>query len=531
VSATQVDPTRREASTEPVLTLRNVSKIFGAQRALDDVSIEVLPGRVTALLGQNGSGKSTLIKILAGFYVPEPGAELTIGGKPIELPVRPQEVHEAGVRFLHQDLALVADFSISDNFALANGYPTKRGFARIGQRRYDREVGAVLREFGVDASPSTKISGLAPAERTMVAIARAFGSGDSAGRIIVLDEPTASLPETEVERIFAALRTATAAGAAAIYVSHRIDEVRQIADDVLVLRDGRLVAAQQLGDMGNADIVSLILGRKLEEMPSVSHLAGEADGKDVVVRARNIQGRLLRDISFDLKRGELLGVTGLLGCGRSELARMLAGAQTMHTGEIELDGREVRPRTPADALAERIAYIPQDRHADGVIGEMTLRENLTLATLGDHWAHGHISRRSEISAATEMIKKFDIRPPLPDRKMANLSGGNQQKAILARCIATQPKLIVLDEPTQGVDAGAKQEIGSVVLKLAEEGTGIVLCSSDYAELSSLCTRVLVLDRGRVVADLTGASISEDQLTAASAATSSTANKATEETDG
>jgi ribose transport system ATP-binding protein len=522
---------RPGASTGPVLTLRGVSKVFGAQRALDDVSIEIMPGRVTALLGQNGSGKSTLIKILAGFYAPEPGAELTIAGRPIELPARAQEVHDAGVRFLHQDLALVPDFSISDNFALANGYPTRHGFARIGQRRFDREIGAILREFGVDASPSTKVSRLAPAERTMVAIARAFGAGESAGRIIVLDEPTASLPETEVERIFEALRAATAAGAAAIYVSHRIDEVRRIADDVLVLRDGRLVAAQELGGMGNADIVSLILGRRLEEMPSVSRLGAEAADKDVVLRAQGIQGRLLRDVSFDLHRGELLGVTGLLGCGRSELARMLAGAQTMHTGHLELDGREIRPRNPAEALAAHIAYIPQDRHTDGAIGEMTLRENLTLPTLNEHWSRGHISRRSEVAAAAEMIGRFDIRPPLPDRKMANLSGGNQQKAILARCIATRPKLIVLDEPTQGVDAGAKQEIGTVVLELAEEGTGIVLCSSDYAELASLSTRVLVLDRGRVVAELAGDSISEDRLTAACAATSSTATESTEETDG
>jgi ribose transport system ATP-binding protein len=520
-----------DVATKPVLSLRGVSKVFGAQRALDDVSIDILPGRVTALLGQNGSGKSTLIKILAGFYTPEPGAELTIAGEPIELPVHPQQVHDAGVRFLHQDLALVSEFSVSDNFALANGYPVKRGLGRIAQRRYDREVAAVLAQYGVDASPQTKIVDLAPAERTMVAIARAFGAGDSAGRIIVLDEPTASLPETEVERIFEALRTATAAGAAAIYVSHRIDEVRRIADDVLVLRDGRLVADQQLGDMNNADIVSLILGRKLEEMPQASQLPPEDERGEAILSVTGLEGRLLRDISFDLRRGEIIGVTGLLGCGRSELARFLAGAQTMHAGTVVLDGREIRPRNPAEALAAHIAYIPQDRHADGAIDEMTLRENLTLSTLGDHWKGGHISRRSEVSAAAEMIKRFDIRPPLPDRKMANLSGGNQQKAILARCIATQPKLIVLDEPTQGVDAGAKQEIGAVVLKLAEEGTGIVLCSSDYAELASLCTRVLVLDRGQVVADLVAEAITEDQLTAASAATDSKPNEATEETDG
>jgi ribose transport system ATP-binding protein len=524
-----VSATTADVATKPVLSLRGVSKVFDAQRALDDVSIDILPGRVTALLGQNGSGKSTLIKILAGFYAPEPGAELIIGDEPIGLPVHAQAVHDAGVRFLHQDLALVSDFSISDNFALANGYPVKRGLQRIAQRRYDREVGAVLREFGVNAAPSTKVAHLAPSERTMVAIARAFGAGDSAGRIIVLDEPTASLPETEVERIFEALRTVIAAGAAAIYVSHRIDEVRRIADDLLVLRDGRLVAAQQLGEMGNAEIVSLILGRKLTEMPSASELPA-GDRSDVILRIEELQGRLLRDISFDLHRGEIVGITGLLGCGRSELARMLAGAQTVHAGKIQLDGREIRPRNPFEALGAQIAYVPQDRHADGAIAEMTLRENLTLATLGDHWAHGHISRRSEISAAAEMIRHFDIRPPLPDRKMANLSGGNQQKAILARCIATRPKLIVLDEPTQGVDAGAKQEIGAIVLQLAEEGTGIVLCSSDYAELASLCTRVLVLDRGRVTADLEG-SLSEDQLTAASVATDSTSSNLTEEIDG
>lgn len=519
------------AAVGSMLIVRNFSKVFGAQRALDDVSFSIEPGKVTALLGQNGSGKSTLIKILAGFYEAELGAELTVAGTEISLPARPQDVYDAGVRFLHQDLALIPDFSISDNFAMANGYPTRRGLGRIGQRRFDREVRDNLREFGIDAPASTKIADLAPAERTMVAIARAFGAGSGANRIIVLDEPTASLPEAQVERIFAALRTATAAGAAAIYVSHRIDEVRRIADHVLVLRDGRLVADQELGDLSNEDIVSLILGRRLEEMPSGAQLAAEGGERDVMLRAEGLQGSQVRDISFQLRRGELLGVTGLLGCGRSELARLLAGVQTIYAGELRLDGGTLRPRQPAEALAAGVAYIPQDRHADGAIDEMTLSENLTLATLGDHWSHGHVSHRSEVSAAAEMIKRFDIRPPMPDRKMANLSGGNQQKAILARCIATKPKLIVLDEPTHGVDAGAKQEIGRIVLELAKAGTAIVLCSSDYAELAALCGRVLVLDRGRVAADLSGDSVTEDQLTAACAASSSTPTNHPEESDG
>jgi ribose transport system ATP-binding protein len=513
------------------LELRNVSKVFGAQRALDDVSIAIEKGKITALLGQNGSGKSTLIKILAGFYEPESGAELRVNGEELALPAHPQAVHEAGVRFLHQDLALIPEFSISDNFALANGYPVRgAGGVRIAQRRFDREVRETLAEYGITAPASRKVADLAPAERTMVAIARAFGAGGGGDRIIVLDEPTASLPEAEGERIFEALRKATAAGAAAIYVSHRIDEVRQIADHVLVLRDGRLVADQELGDMGNEDIVSLILGRKLEEMPSAPPLDESDLDADVLLRVDDLQGRMIRDVSFQLRPGELLGVTGLLGCGRSELARLLSGVQTIYAGTLELDGRELRPRDPAAAIDAGVAYIPQDRRSDGAVAEMTLRENLTLSTLGDHWRHGHISSRSESRAAADLIKRFDIRPPLPDRKMANLSGGNQQKAILARCIATRPKMIVLDEPTQGVDAGAKREIGAIVLELAEGGAAIVLCSSDYAELASLCTRVIVLDRGRVVVELEGDAVTEDRLTAAAAASSPSPNIKTEESD-
>jgi ribose transport system ATP-binding protein len=517
-------------AVEQALSVKGVSKVFDAQRALDDVSFGIAPGKVTALLGQNGSGKSTLIKILAGFYTPEDGAELTVGGRSIDLPVRPQDVYDAGLRFLHQDLALIPEFSISDNFALANGYPTELNLARIGQRRYDRTVKSILRQFGIDASPATRVAELAPAERTMIAIARAFGEQTEGNRIIVLDEPTASLPEAEVEQIFAVLRTATEGGASAIYVSHRIDEVRRIADHVLVLRDGRLVANRELGDMASTDIVSLILGRELGEMPSAARMSAGAGDGDVVLRVEALQGRQIRDISFELRRGELLGVTGLLGCGRSELARLLAGAQTVYAGELELGGKALSLRDPAQAIAAGVAYIPQDRRGDGAIGEMTLRENLTLSTLGKHWSNGHISRRSEVSAASKLIKRFDVRPPLPDRKMANLSGGNQQKAILARCISTEPGLIVLDEPTQGVDAGAKQEIGGIVLQLAEAGTGVVLCSSDYAELAALCTRVMVLDRGREVATLTGDSLTEDQLTAACAA-GSTTTEPTEEIDG
>ncbi|HEY5333537.1 MAG TPA: sugar ABC transporter ATP-binding protein [Solirubrobacterales bacterium] len=504
-----------DAGTAPALRVRGFSKTFGAQRALDDVSFEIQRGRITALLGQNGSGKSTLIKILAGYYAPEPGAELLVGDRPLPLPAQAGEVYDAGLRFLHQDLALVSDISVADNFALVNGYAAPP-LGRIGRRRHQAEVAAVLRRFGIEADPATVIAKLAPSERTMVAIARAFGSASDDHRIIILDEPTASLPEAEVERVFAALRAATEDGASVIYVSHRLDEVRQIADHVLVLRDGRLVADQELGEMDASQIVELILGRGLEALSNEGTTKRPEEDAEVVLAVDGLGGRQLEDLSFELRRGERIGVTGLLGCGRSELARMLAGVQAPRAGTVRLGGEEVHFRDPADALIAGVAYVPQDRHGEGAIEEMTLRENLTLSSLDRYWSRGRLSRRAEEGAAAALIRRFDVRPPLPDRKMANFSGGNQQKGILARCVSTDPQLLVLDEPTQGVDAGAKREIGEVILELAGAGVGIVLCSSDYAELASLCNRVLILDRGRVAAVISEGSLSEDRLTAATA---------------
>jgi ribose transport system ATP-binding protein len=492
------------------LVVGEISKTFAGTRALVDISATFAAGSITALLGQNGSGKSTLIKILAGFYHPDPGTgSISVNGSEMELPVHPHKADQAGVRFLHQDLGLVAELSVADNFAFVNGYSTGPA-ASIRAREMKRRVREALDRLKVDVDPSTKVADLTPTERTMVALARAFAPGLSGTqlRVLVLDEPTAALPAHEVETVFAALRHVRESGCAVIFVSHRIDEVMQICDQLVILRDGHLIAQRAMAGLRPDELVSLIIGKSVTR----TYPARRSAPGDVIIGASGLSGRRLNDVDVQMRAGEIVGVTGLLGCGRSELCRLLGGAQRPRAGTIRLAGNEVSFQTPGDAVHAGVTLVPQDRRRDGCILSMGVRENLSLSGIGQFWQGGRLRRDLERDMALRVIGEFDIRPANPEALMSGLSGGNQQKAIVGKWTRIHPRVLILDEPTQGVDIGAKHEIGQIIRDLADAGVGILVGSSDFDELVPLCDRVLVLDRGHIVADVPSKNLSEEKLT-------------------
>jgi ABC-type sugar transport system ATPase subunit len=368
----------------------------------------------------------------------------------------------------------------------------------------------------MDIDPRALVSDLSPAQRTMLAIARALegtaleeGVGSSA--VLVLDEPTAALPAREADKVFTVVDGLRSAGGTIILVTHRTDEVVALADHLLVLRGGHLVEDRPAAGLSAEEIVTLILGRELaaagERVPS------GAPRRETVLAVDDVSGRILDHVSLRVAAGEVLGIAGLTGCGRSELTRVVTGAQQSVTGTMTLDGAPYRPTSPRAALAARVGSVPQDRHGDGIVGDLPMQANLTLSDLRSVSAGPLLSPRRERGMAVDLIARFDIQPPTPDRPIKLFSGGNQQKGVLARAIRTHPRLLVLDEPTQGVDAGARHEIGRTVRALLVDGTAVILASSDTAELAALSDRVIVLDRGRAVGELRGAEVTAAAITA------------------
>lgn len=492
------------------LVAEGINKTFTGTRALVDVSAAFPSGSITALLGQNGSGKSTLIKIFAGFYHPDPGSgSVTLNGAALELPVDPGKAEAAGIRFLHQDLGLIAELSVVDNFALVNGFSTGPG-GKISAKNMARRVTEALSKLDVDVDPWAKVADLTPTERTMVAIARAFAQGISGTklRVLVLDEPTAALPAHEVDTVFSALRMVRDSGCAVIFVSHRIDEVMQLCDQLVILRDGHLIAQRAMQGLQPDELVSLIIGKSVvRTYPERQSSSGE-----VVIGTKGLCGPRLHNVDMAVRGGEIVGVTGLLGCGRSELARLLSGGQQPSGGSILLAGREVEFHSPRDAVREKIAHVPQERRRDGCLPAMNVRENLSLSGISEFWKGGRLRRDLEQKMSRDVIESFDIRPSNAEALMSGLSGGNQQKAIVGKWVRINPRVLILDEPTQGVDIGAKHEIGQIIRDLADKGVAVLVGSSDFDELVPLCDRVLVLDRGQIVADVPSDELSEERLT-------------------
>ncbi len=498
-----------------VLEIRGLSKTFPGQHALINVDFDVAPGEVHALVGQNGSGKSTLIKILAGYHDPAPGASASVtrqrrGGELTHLRLGDaRAAEEAGVRFVHQDLGLVETLGAHENLALGAGFLTNR-MGTISWRQEIKRARAALADLGYHIDPRKPVKELSAAERTGIAIARALQNWDRDVELLVLDEPTASLPGPEVERLFDVIRTVKERGVAVVYVSHHLDEVFHIADRVTVLRDGRKIDTVPTSTLDHDKLVELIVGRALYAEFATDLSEGRAGGRKVVLAARGLSSSSLLHLDLDVTEGEIIGVAGITGSGREEVARVLFGALP-RTGVVQIGGVHVVGDRPDLSVRAGLAMVPADRKQVGIMPEMAVRENMTLTDLQPYWIQGLLRVRKERSEVSTWLDTLDVRPRQTERLIKTLSGGNQQKVLIAKWLRVKPKVLVLDEPTQGVDVGAKADIHRLVDHAAEAGAAVIVCSTDTEELVRLCHRVVVMQRGVARAVLTGDEITVDRI--------------------
>jgi len=506
VLSAEPDP---EDGRRAVLRVRHLSKTFGGTRALIDVDLDVVPGEIHALLGGNGSGKSTLIKVLAGVYAGDSG-EIQAGGRTARAGEwTPQDAFAAGLRFVHQNPGVFMDLSVAENIAIGHGFPTALG-GRIRWRSLHERTRTLLSRFHIAAAPETPLGALGPAARTMVAIARALQDSEGASSgVLLLDEPTAALPGPEVDLLLDALRSYAADGQTILFVTHRIDEVLDIASRVTVLRDGQRVGSVPRAEISESRLVELIVGRLLDHMyPDAVATTGE----DVVLDLRGVAGGPVRGVDLQVRRGEIVGLAGLVGSGPSETLRLAFGLLPRSAGSVVLDGAPLRDLDPAAAMAAGVAYVPADRVAEAIFVAMSVRENLSAAEVHRYWRGLRLHHREEQRDAQASLRDFLITAASDSAPISTLSGGNQQKVILARWLRRRPRLMLLDEPTQGVDVGARAELWTLVRRAAAEGTSVLVVSSDFDELARVCDRVAVLRQGRVVAELRPPALDGNRLT-------------------
>jgi ribose transport system ATP-binding protein len=489
-----------------VLTIRNLSKTFPGQRALRNVSMDVTRGEVHALVGENGCGKSTLIKCVAGYHRPDDGAEISIGDRPMEIPFAPADSIAAGAAFIHQDLGLIPTLTVMENIALPRGFETT--LCQIDWKAEAERSRELLASFGGHIAPEEKVGRLSHADRTLVAIARGLGDVGEGGKLLVLDEPTAALPAHDVGALFTAIRKVAELGVGIIYVSHRIGEIFEIADRVTALRDGAHAGTRRLSEVDERQVVEMIVGGPLESLyPEAAATARD----EVVLDVRGLCGERVRDATFSIRRGEVVGVAGLLGSGRSELARLIFGAQPRMAGEMRIGDAPHDPSLPGDSVRAGIGLVPEDRRLAGSMATLTVRENVTITDAGRHWRGGRFSRAAERREVQDLLERFRVSPPDAERRFASLSGGNQQKAILAKWMRLSPRLLILDEPVQGVDIGAKRDIYELIEQAAAAGAATLIIDSDFADLCALCSRILVMRDGRIVEELTGEDKSRERI--------------------
>ena len=499
----------------PLLRLAHLSKRFGATQALDDVALEVAAGEVHGLLGHNGSGKSTLIRILAGYHAPDPGAEMALRGSPVALPLRPGQFRALGMAFVHQDPALLPALTVTENLRIGALAP-RAALRRIDWAAERAAVAALLEEFGIACAPDDRVERLRPWQRPLLAILRAVDEirrlpqdlPQGGAGLLVLDEPTAGIGDAGVERLFGVIRRVTAAGFGVLFVSHDLDEVITITDRVTVLRDGRVAGAGATAALDRAQLVDMIVGH-----PLARPARGVATVSAPLAAAQAVAGPGVRSVSFALGAGEILGATGLIGAGHAELGALLAGARPARGGVLDLGGRAVALAglTPARAMAAGIAYVPAERLRAGCVGEMTVAENIALPVLRRLSRHLVLTPAAMARHAGALAVRFDIRPPDPALPLERLSGGNQQKVLMAKWLQLRPRLLVLEEPTQGVDVGAREQIFNAIRDWAASGAAVLVLSGDHEQLSLLCARVLIFRHGRIAAELAGADVTEERM--------------------
>jgi len=501
--------TRRAATTRSaaLVEFQRVTKQFGGTLAVDRVQLRLESGTILALLGENGAGKSTLIKMLAGVHAPDAG-QILIDGQPVD------HASRSRIAFIHQDLGLIDSMTVAENIALVCGYAQTRGL--ISWRQAAEAAREALEAIGGEIDPDALVSGLSRTEKSLLAIARALARRAD---VLVLDEPTASLPAGDVARLFGALRRLRAQGVAMIYVTHRIDEVFQIADRVAVMRDGRLVATLGVRDTNGSELIYLIVGRA----PSEVFIRPPHPSANVVLEVGQAHVGSVGPVQFQVMAGEVVGLAGLRGAGHEAFGRALAGLRQFTAGSVLLDGDPLRATTPGDAIRTGIAFVTSNRQEEALAMGLSVRENLFLnpAVRGRRPLDA-TSPAAERRLATGVIRRFGIRPPEADKVIGTLSGGNQQKAVLARWLDAGVQLLVLEEPTMGVDVGAKSEIYALMNEALEAGLAMIVISADLEEVSYICNRAFVFNRGRVVAEVGRKDLSVSRLTELAAGSSAAA---------
>ncbi|MEI8309102.1 MAG: sugar ABC transporter ATP-binding protein [Chloroflexales bacterium] len=487
-------------AADPVIEVRGLSKSFGGVHALRTVQFAARAGEVIALLGENGAGKSTLIKIITGFYQPD-GGEILLDGQPVRF-ASTRDAMDQGVAAIYQEPSLFPDLDIAENIFV--GRQPLRG-VRIDWSRMYAQAEAILRRLGVTLSPRTKARHLSVAQMQMVEIARAISVN---ARVLIMDEPTSSLTQREVDELFGIVRQLKASGAAIIFISHRLEELFAIADRVTVLRDGAYVDTRPLGGVTTEDLIRLMVGRDLSDLFPKQHV--EPGAVLLNVEHLRLPGRFA-DISFQVRRGEIVGMSGLVGAGRTEVAESIFGVMPPASGQIQIDGQPVQIRRPEDALRLGIGYVPEDRKLHGLVLEMSIAQNITLPRLKAFTRMGWLSQAAERLRASADAVQLEVKLTTVDQLVGQLSGGNQQKVVLAKWLGITPRLLILDEPTRGIDVGTKAAVHRLMSQLAAEGLAILMISSELPEILGMSDRILVMREGRITGQFSRAEATQERL--------------------
>ncbi|MDO4269495.1 MAG: sugar ABC transporter ATP-binding protein [Eubacteriales bacterium] len=487
-----------------LLEMKQIDKQFPGVHALDHVDFRVRPGEIHALMGENGAGKSTLMKVLTGLYRLDSG-EIRLEGRAVSFG-SPLESQRAGISTIYQEINLIPYLSVAENICLGREPMNRTG---IDWRQVNQNAAAVLGEMGVTVDVTQPLCAYGTAIQQMVAIARAISVQ---AKLVVMDEPTSSLDEKEVAVLFQQMRKLKEKGLAMIFISHRLDEIFEICDTVTILKDGKRVSEDPVAGLTKLELVSRMIGRDAADVLRRKNGRYEGGGEQLLFEVRQAaDGGKLRGVSLGIRRGEILGLAGLLGSGRTELAKVVFGDNPDYSGELLLDGGPVRWKAPRDAIAHKLAYCPEDRKAEGIFPYMSIRENMTMALLPRIARGGVVDNKRQKQIVQEYIGSLAIKTPGPEQLIRNLSGGNQQKVLLARWLCMEPRLIILDEPTRGIDIGAKSEIETLIQQIAGRGISVLLISSELEELVRNCHRVVVMRDGRNIGELEGDELSEARI--------------------
>lgn len=513
-SSAQTDGKGAPHAGAPALLAEHISKTFGGERALDDVAFSVAPGEVHGLLGQNGSGKSTLIKVLSGFHHPDPGGHLKIYGNDVPLPVSVRSFRSLGLSFVHQHLGLVPNLTVLENLVVGDLATKQSAFLNWPELR--RKALETFARFDLRLDPQKPVAELPQVERALLAIVRAFedirAEHEEHGvpGILFLDEPTPFLPKEGVEQLFTLVRGIVREGASVIFVSHDVDEVMEITTRATVLRDGRVAGTLVTDGATKDEFISMIIGRKVEPYQAVPQ---DFSAKAADISIENLSGGALGPTSLGLHKGEVVGLTGLIGSGFDEIPYLLFGARQASSGQVKIGDEvvDVVSTRPKDAIDRGLALLPADRLGAAGVGELTITDNMTLPVLADLRAWFGLDRPGMRNRAQTLGAEYDVRPNAPVMKLASLSGGNQQKVLLAKWLQTKPALLLLDEPTQGVDVGARQQVFGAIAQASEQGSAVICASTDYEQLSQICDRVFIFARGQIVQELRGADVTKDRI--------------------